>query len=401
MGWIKEPGRRVPVIEEVDVLVVGGGTAGLPAAVAATRLGARVALVEKWGYAGGEAVGGLVLTIPLKSGVWGIEQEFNDELQQMGGLALVNKGPKLGEWAILSAPLAKCLADLWLQRAGVTVLYHTLAVDVAMKGDRIGAVIVESKSGRQALRAHMVVDATGDADIARRAGAPCRLGHGNGEMEPVTLMYNVANVDVARYKAEHRESKPSPGRVSAFEPTVINEGEANCWGGSLTGHGADNRGLTRLEMDLRAAALEEWRNMRQHLPGFERSYISCLAEQLGVRETYLLDAEYVLTQADREARRQFEDSIGRCWDCTAPYRSLIPRGVTNLLVAGRCIGAEHARLIRIAPNCFTTGQAAGTAAAMAVASCGPRATARGVDVGKLQESLRKQGVCLTAASARE
>ena len=390
MDYVEEPARRTPVIEEADVAVLGGGTAGTTAAIAAAREGARTVLIEKWGYVGGAAIGGLVVTVPERAGVWGIEREFYDELQTLGGLAVAPEFGRLGRTFILSAPLAKILGDTFLQRAGVVALYHTAFCDVVLREGRIEAVLVESKSGRQAVRAKVFVDCTGDADVAFRAGAPCRVGHEDGTMLPATLMYNCANVDIAAWSARPRGVK-YPGRVSSAVPTEVNPGELNCWGGSVVDDGADNRGLTRIEMELRRQVLEEWQNMRKYVPGMARSFISILAEQVGVRETRLIEADYVLTEADRKAPARFDDSVGVCWEFTLPYRALLPKGVGNLLVAGRCIGAENADLIRIVPNCRTSGQAAGTAAALAAKE---KSDVRAVDVSHLQARLTAQNVRL-------
>jgi len=389
MTYIVESERRTPVVEEADVLVVGGGTAGMTAAVAAARTGVRTLLVERWGYVGGAAVGGLVVTVPENAGIWGIEREFYDALEAMGGLAIEPATDAMGRPFILSAPLAKILGDRFVLDAGVVPIYHTWFCDVVMEGDRIDAVIVESKSGRQALRAKVVVDSTGDADVAHRAGAPCRKGHDGGSMLPVTTMYNCVNVDVEAYR--RRSNVKTERRLSARWITHVNPGELNCWGGRVEGDGTDNRDLTRMEIELRRQILEEFQNMRELIPGMAESFISIIAEQIGVRETRLIDADYVLTKADCDAGRQFEDSIGVCWSFTVPYRSLIPRKVSNLLVAGRCIGSESADKIRIVPNCRTTGQAAGLAAAMAARDSG---AVRAVDVERLQKALDAQNVRL-------
>jgi len=264
---------------------------------------------------------------------------------------------------------------------------------VAMQGGRIDAVILESKSGRQAIRAKMVVDATGDADVAAFAGAPTVKGDLSGKMAPVTTMYLMANVDMAKYKSVPGAWEKTPKPMSFFCDTRVNAGEVNCWGGSIDGDGVDARDLTRLEVELRQAILLEYTAMRRHLPGFENAYISCLAEQMGVRETRRIVAECMVTEQDAKDAKEFADTVGKTYKFTLPYRALLPRNVENLLVAGRAVGSDKkiSDKLRIVPACFTSGQAAGTAAALAVKA---DARSRSVEVPRLQAVLAEQGVNL-------
>ena len=384
---VVEDRREVPVLAEVDVAVIGGGTAGMPAAVAAARNGARTALIERWGYTGGAAVGGLVITVPKSAGIWGIEQEFYDELKTLGGVCFVEEQA----WYNVSPPYCKYLGDQYLKRAGVSIFYHCWFADALRHSARIDAVIVQSKSGRGAIRAKVFVDCTGDADVAYGCGVPTIMGDQSGQTLPATMMYMLANVDAQRFLAHKQAKKRIPHKTSALEFTWVNPGECNCWGGSVHGDATDMHQLTRMEIELREQLIVESRNMQAYLPGFDKAYISIIAEQMGVRETRRIVADYTLKQQDTKAMRVFEDSIGAAWKFTIPYRCLLPRGVENLLVAGRCIGADHAAMdaVRIVPNCFTTGQAAGTAAALAVrAGVDPRR----IDIATLQATLGKQGM---------
>ena len=388
---ISEPARQIPIVEDVDVVVVGGGTAGMPAAVAAARNGARTALVERWGYVGGAAVGGLVLTVPEKAGIWGIEREFYGELEPLGGVAwgewITNE-----TWAVISAPISKHLADVFLQRHHIVPLYHSWCAGVDIRDGHINAVIVENKSGRQAIAAKVVIDATGDGDVAHLAGALTVKGDAHGRLAPVTTMYTLANADAKAWNAVERPWEQAVRPCSALCETRVNPGEFNCWGGSIEGDGADVRELTRLEIELRAAIMAEFVNVRK-LPGMAQTYISCIAEQMGVRETRRIIADVMLTAEDGTAGRVFDDTIGKAYTFTVPYRSLIPQRLHNVLAAGRCIGCDHAvhDKIRIVPVCFTTGQAAGTAAALAAKADGD---VRKVDVARLQAILAEQGVDL-------
>jgi len=394
MEAILEEPCEVPVVEEADVAVIGGGTAGFTAALSAARNGARTVLIERWGYVGGAAVGGMVITIPESAGVWGIEREFHERLAERDGIA--SSGSAAGDpWVNLSPVDCKILGDEMLQEAGVVLLYHSLFVAAVTDGNRVEAVIIENKSGRQAVRARVCVDATGDGDVAARAGVPFTLGDGNAGFEPTTTMYMAAAVDIETLLAKKPPPEDVPGRVSGIAATIVHPGELNCWGGSVQGDGTDVRDLTRMEIELRAQIREEFANMKRCWPGMERAYISCLAEQMGVRETRHVHADYMISVKDRKAKRRFDDSIGRCWEFTVPYRSLCALGVDNLLVAGRCLGGELpvARILRIVPNCCTTGQAAGAAAALAARDGG---AVRGIDVAALQTTLEAQGVELNA-----
>lgn len=388
-----EESREIPVVEDVDVAVVGGGTAGFVAALAAARNGAKTALIEKWGYVGGAAVGGLVITIPEFAGVWGIEQEFHERLKARGGMRRLKEDTPQS-WVHLSPADCKILGDEMLIEAGVIPLYHSLFTSVARREGRIDAVIVENKSGRQAVRARVFVDATGDGDVAARAGVPFTLGDGNGRFDPVTMMYMVAGVDIPGFRA----SPPLPKEILALVPhcvaTEVHAGELNCWGGRIAGDATDVREMTRMEMHLRACIHKEFANMRRHWSGMESAYISILAEQIGVRETRHVHADYMVTGEDCKQRKRFADSVGRCWDFTVPFRSLCASGMDNLLLAGRCIGVDSVagRALRIVPNCCTTGQAAGTAAALAALAAPSGGRVRDVDSGKLQETLASHGV---------
>ena len=390
MEAVAEGPREVPVVEEADVAVIGGGTAGFTAALSAARNGARTVLIERWGYVGGAAVGGLVITIPENAGIWGLEREFHERLGERDGIA--SGGGAAGDpWVNLSPADCKTLGDEMLQEAGVVLLYHSLLVAAVTDGDRVEAVIIENKSGRQAVRARVFVDATGDGDVAARAGVPFTLGNGEGDFLDTTTMYMAAAADIETLLAKKPPPEDVPGRVSGVAATIVHPGELNCWGGSVQGNATDVRDLTRMEIELRAQIREEFANMKRRWPGMERAYISCLAEQIGVRETRHVHADYMISVKDRKAKRRFDDSIGRCWEFTVPYRSLCALGVDNLLVAGRCLGGELpvARALRIVPNCCTTGQAAGAAAALAARDGG---SVRDIDVAALQTTLEVQGV---------
>lgn len=404
---IREPARDTPVVTEADVVVVGGGTAGLPAAVAAARCGARVVLVERYGFLGGLAVGGLVITIPKWYEIGGIGSEIYERLLKMGGAAEDVPEHYFDQEGniVIDSEMMKCLADEMVEEARVEPLYHSPATAVVMDGQRISALIVENKSGRQAITGKVFVDCTGDADLAVWAGAPWVKGDEQGKMLRVSLMYNVVNASLSRWVA-HRERQNLPRRHFFTE---VHPGEVNCCAGPGVGEGEDGRAelgapgsgdgtdardLTRMEMALRRCVLRNWEQLRS-TPGFEGCFISQIAPQLGIRETRRIVGEVVWDDEAWEGKERFPDSIGLCCGRMIPYRALVPRRVENLLVAGRCISTS--RLVqgfsRIIPPCMTTGQAAGVAAAQAAdGGLSPRA----LESADLQAELSRQGLAISA-----
>ncbi len=442
---ITEPARQTPVADEVDVLVCGGGPAGTATALAAARGGARTALVENQLCLGGMATAGMVNRLG---------PYHDQERIILGGIplevlrALIDRGlaqepeicaPGVCEpatrtcspyWLVFDPEGMKRLLDELLADAGVKVLFDTRAVAPVMDDATIRGAIVESKSGRQALLARQVVDCTGDGDIAAAAGAPFQLGReGDGLLQPVTLFFKCLNVDWPRafaYGREHARELRNAALDQVGNDFVLTgtdnwlhreETYFNC----LHEHGVD---ATKVEDVSRAAASlrkKMWANLevlRRHVPGCEQASLIASAAALGVRETRRIGCEYTLTVEDVLAARRFDDQVYRyaCYvdiheprpgrtsehagrnlsagqSYGVPYRCLLPRGVENLLVAGRCLGATHAGLasVRMMPSCMAMGQAAGTAAAMAAESGRPP---RDVDVAALQEALVAGGAIL-------
>ena len=384
---IAEPERKVPVVAEADVLVVGGGTAGLPAAVAAARAGADVLLLERYGYAGGASSGGLVITLPEdRQGVY--TRELEDRLIDCGG---ARRMPEHRDWLVWCPEMLKWMALTMLEEAGVRMLFHTMAVGAFVTDGSVRGVIVESKAGREAVLAKVVVDCTGDADIAAFAGAPFSKGDENGRMLDVTMMFMMLGVDEDRFLSEKPTAEP-PRHMGACV-TRLHAGEVNVWGGKLSGiDGTNPWDLTRCENELRKQVVEwvEW--VKANRPGCEQAHLALTSPQLGLRETRRIVGDYVLTEEDWKAEQPFPDHIGYAYERkSVPYRSLVPQGVENLLVAGRCISTDHTTQgpMRIIPPCMVTGHAAGEAAAQAV---NDGTTPRELDVERLQSRLRGLGV---------
>jgi 2-polyprenyl-6-methoxyphenol hydroxylase-like FAD-dependent oxidoreductase len=417
--FVTLPQTRVPVIAETEVLVVGGGSAGLAAAVAAARNGADVLLVERYGYLGGLASGGLIiLLLTLDDGagnqvVAGLCQEMVDRLEKRGAVhypprqewkrpdpQLVERytrwglvwgqGPHRVRYSVAFEPHEFIFAaDQMVRETSVRLLFHTWACEPIIEGDRIGALVVQNKGGRGAITARVVIDTTGDGDVFAAAAQP----YEKEQVHPWLwfLMSNVQNVDEAL----------ASGKGLFFR--TLGQGRVLIpWGGEarspLRIDATNPDDLTRAELECRRLVMEEADRLKTVVPSFEEAYVSLIAHQLGITESRRLTGEYVLRRED--LGRAFPDTVARTghwtkYDCVynIPYRSLLPRGLANLLVAGRCISVDHRthHATKEIPACMATGEATGTAAALAARQgIGPKE----LDVPLLQKRLREQGASL-------
>lgn len=412
MAWIVEPERRVPVVAEVDVLVCGGGVAGVAAAVCAARHGAKTMLLERYGFLGGLAINSLVITTPPLDN--GINVEIYEKLRQRGVYARCEHSGEETELNAYDPEVLKHELVSMLQAAGADLLLHVYITRALVGQGAVTGVVIETKAGRQAIRARIVLDATGDADVAASAGAPFRL-----VKKPMTMMFNLVGVDVERALAtlggnwgnvrqvvkqavEAGKLKFELGIFRSFgAPGVsleklVHDGELSVWSGNLMEmDGTDPRDLTRAEVVTREHAMRLAEFLRSTVAGFEGSRIEYTATQVGVRAT---------RQILGEASPNMEEVRGRIFTDTAakpyaamplrlPYGSLLPQGVENLLVAGRCISAAEEAMgqLRLIPVCLATGQAAGTAAALALRE---KVLPRRLETKALQEALAQQGVDL-------
>ena len=412
------------------MVVVGGGPAGMAAAISAARQGASVTLLERYAYLGGLAAGGMVLVLDdfadgaTEITVRGIAQEMVERLHALGlavyppsddrilsdemwrrwsrwGLFdLYAKGPRKSiVYAVAFDPDGwKRVSNDLVEETGIDVRLHSWYSAPIMEGDTIVGVICETKTGPQAILADVVIDASGDADVAASTGAPFLEGS-----YMVTTVFRLGNVDTEA--AEHFEhSQPA-------ECHAVNRQARRILGGSwamwwlktplpgvvwcncphMTGYdGLSVEDLTAADREgrRRIAGLVEF--AREHYPGFERAVVIDVAPQIGVRQSRLIEGEYVVTKDDVMSRAHFTDSVARGRGYYTPYRALLPQHVEQLLVAGRhySVTPEAQKLSREIPPCMSMGEAAGTAAVEALDS---GIAVRKVDVAAVQRRLRRHG----------
>jgi len=414
---IDEPARRTPLAAEVDVLVAGGGPAGIAAALAAARSGASTMLIERYGYLGGMITGAHVVAIlgvgdghrPLARG---ITEEIRQRLGPLGGIKGWSDAADQGDEQpagdapgdyVVDAETFKWQAAKMLLDAGVQLRLHTMVCDPLLEQDRVTGVTLESKSGREAVLARVIIDATADADLAARAG----VGYEN-ETHEVTLGLVLQGVDqeeVDRFRAADPEAYQ---RVTA-EARRINGGHGLVGSGLLRGIDvADAQDLTRAEVQLRREAFGALRHLQMHVPGYAQARIAVTRPQLGVRQGRRIHGEYTVVDEDLQTSRRFPDSIARLgvyfpdWGpiyrkkglaYDLPYRCIVPQSIDGLLVVGRAVSCDYVtcNTLRLIVPCLATGQAAGVAAGIAVElDCSPRS----VPIDLLQRGLSAQDVYL-------
>ena len=411
-------------MKRYDLLVTGGGFSGVAAAIAAAREGLSVLLAEAGGSLGGAAANCLVNPfMPYTTSVNGEKLELTRGIFTSITDRLKAEGAFRND--VFHEEYLKLILDRMTREAGVDVLFHALLTGVKREGGRILSLTFSGKSGPFEIAADRYVDATGDADLAYLAGCPFRLGRDADSLcQPMTLCFRLANVDKEQYRAHKSEINPLYNRFQA-EGKIKNIRENvlifdNLVPGVLHFNSTrivklnptDPFDLSRAEMDAREQMFELFRFMKENIPGFENAEIAFSAPAIGVRESRMIDGLHILTAEDLKACTRFPDAIAAGnYDIdihnpegsgtshyyfpagsyyTIPYRSLIPRGVDNLLVAGRCISATHEAQasVRIMPICASTGEAAGVGAAVSFRSGKPAAEA---DIAEIQRILKANG----------
>jgi glycine/D-amino acid oxidase-like deaminating enzyme len=416
-----------------DVLVIGGGSAGCCAALAAARSGARVALVERYGFLGGISTQVLDTfygfytpgTKAIKV-VGGVMDEVVAELQKR---KMVLRRPNTygaGDGITYDPETLKTIWEQLALQAGVQLHYHTLVLDAIREQNQVVGVVAGSKDGLVEFRAGAVVDASGDADVAAAAGASYDSAAGGAKMQSLTTTFRVANVDgeraqnVPRREMERMMSEAVqhgyrlPRREGSIHVTPLRGVMAANLTRVADVDATDPQQLTAAEIEGRRQALEYVRFLHDCVPGYENAVLINLSTQIGIRESRRVHGDYWLTREDVLSARDFPDTIARCgapiedhhagsdtrWEYLPngatygiPYRCLLPRNVDGLLVAGRCLSASHDAhaSVRSMGQCMAMGQAAGVAAAMSAAS---QTMPRDVDVAVLQDRLRGLGALI-------
>ena len=387
-GKVIQPQRQLPVLTETDVLVVGGGPAGIVAAIAARRAGARVTIVERYGHFGGLWTGGLVLLVighiakGPKQVCQGIGEEMMRRLEKIDG-AIIDR--RHGSNPTVDAEAVKYLMVEMIEEANVQVFLHCWGVDAVTQDNSLRGVVFESKSGRQAILAKVVVDATGDGDIFAAAGA--QFEHRSHNVGLVSRIGNLDRVDKTK-----TSDVEQPKRLGSATP-VRGVNWVNLTGPEVDG--LDLATLTRMEMNHRKYIWSKMQKTRK-VPGYENVYLVETAPQLGVRITRILNGLKTVTVSDIKNSTRHPDVVGvggashaEHGEWQIPYGALVPKTVDNVLAAGRCVSCDlrMADLVRLIPNCFVTGHAAGVAAAVAVRD---RCKPRDADIAEIQKILRKQ-----------
>ena len=451
MEFIRQPERQIPVYSKTEVIVVGGGPAGLSAAIAAVRQGCKTILIDDGGIIGGTitkcfmpSMGSVNFAI-----IKGFFAEFCGKLVERGDMIKIEKRS-----SPLNPEAFQAVAFDYVEKEGIDLLLHTKVVDVVRHDNTIDGVLIANKSGLQAVMGDVVVDASGDGDVAAMAGEAADT---NGERQPMTLMFAVGGADAHRFAGFVRDYPDKNEFSSLGMPITSDIVEqikdkvlASVWGffglikkarekGELylpheslaviflpmDGVVAVNathvtklnplsaKDITLAEIESRKQMLSVHHFLKNNIPGFENTFLMSSASRIGVRESRRIICEYVLKQDDVMNGRSFHDAVAlngggisihgpgesHTWitlehPYQIPYRCLLAKVNKNLLVAGRCLSADHVAhaSIRNVPICFATGQAAGTAAALSVRN---KVAPKDLDVKLLQDTLSSHGAVLT------
>ena len=443
-----EPANTLRVYDECDILIVGGGSAGHSAALAAARAGAKnIILMERYGYMGGDVTGGYVIMVPKlswydKSFVRGLQEEWFTRMEHIPDAVLGPRNNQIGDtdpalvsaWKAIHGAVSesepqrlvravyyepnqlKIELDKMLleERDRIRVLYHSWGTRPIMEGNQVRGVIFESKEGRQAIFAKTVIDATGDGDLFRLTGTPFRaLADSNTRSSTTALVWRIGGMNWDVYMEWQKTNREAAraifagiSRITGFRCAPIASSRNDiCW---INNWHADKdcaniKDITQTEIETRATMRQVLEYLGEACPiAFRNAYLYDIAPQLGSRCSYRLQGEYIMTANDFAFAPRFDDVIA--WHSTIclindsgpveiPYRAILPKGVENMLCPGRHISADDVAIdwLTLIPQCVGTGQAAGVAAAVAVQS---GTTVREVDIDRVQDILVDQDVPL-------
>ena len=432
---LHEAARDTPVTDEVHVVVLGGGPAGIAAAASAARAGQQTLLIERYGFLGGTGTAAGVTNFcglhanvrgEICQVVHGVADDLLERMRRLGGLndPHVIFGGKIAAQAYDNAAF-KVAADEVVAASGARILFHALAVGVAMKSaSEVEAILLETRSGRRAIRSKIFIDCSGDADLAAYAGAPFEK---SASLLYPTAMFRVNNVNAERageawtkipklMEEAERKGRKFPRKSPIVRPQKnptewrVNVTQLANEDGSAV-DGTDAEQLSRAELEGRRQIVDFFEFLRSDVPGFENAYILEIAPQVGIRETRRIIGEYQLTEDDVLGCASFDDTIGvNGWPVEAhvkgdvvfkfappdsrgfnhlPYRMIVPKRIDNLLVAGRCASMTHMgqSAARVSGGCFVMGQAAGSAATLSIRAGVPP---RHLDVSTLQRKLEEE-----------
>jgi glycine/D-amino acid oxidase-like deaminating enzyme len=439
----------IPLLADVDVCVVGAGSAGATAAIAAARTGARTLLIEKLPFLGGNSTAVLDTFYGFytpgsrsRKVVGGVGDDVIAALRALGPVVERPNTYGAGTGVTYLAEHLKVVWERLAEDAGVTIMLHAFLQDAEVRDGHVTAVAIATKAGLRRVTARVFIDASGDADLCHFAGFGYELA---GELEPaqtLTTTFRMANVDGERrraigkdafhalmadaaasgdYDLPRREGSDHVTPIEGVTATIMTRLESVERHGETVVNATDPEILTRAEIAGRRQALEYARFLVDRVPGYESASLVALGTQIGIRETRRVYGDARLTRDDVLSARQFDDQVGLCGapiedhrqgEGTAwaylpdgavvgiPYATLVVRDAANVLVAGRCFSATHDAhaSVRSMAQCMAMGQAAGTAAAMAVAA---GETPRALPIGGLLDRLRADGAILAPAPDAE
>lgn len=441
---------KLPIRNRTDVLVVGGGPSGIIAALAAAEEGLDVTLIESRSFLGGNLTIGLpVLGFLSQKGyqiIRGLPQKLIDRLTERGSASKHFTCPLHVSITYVDPEEIKNVAFEMLKEKGVNVLLYTAFTDILTENDKIKGIIIESKAGREIILSKIIIDCTGDADIAHRSGVKCQFGDHAGGVQPPTLMFSVANANIEKFRRSLTvdsqidyipydyfhdnnlfvlvglrnliEKAKGEGILLPVDRAILITSliKEEVWINMTRVNGTDGTdpvSLTNGEFTARHQIPEIIKFLRGYVPGFENAYVSRVAPFLGIRESRRIVGRYTLTREDILSQRKFNDAVavasypvdihhpkggdctlewsGDCYDI--PYRCLLPEKEINLLVAGRSISTTHEALasIRVMSTCMALGEAAGRAACLAIKH---NISPSQINVSELRQELISKGAFL-------